>query len=213
MINVTYSEDTLIATKVSGDKHVPRGSIAFTTDLSPLNQPAADLPPIELSSEAAFKWGIDKLSRHLGKGMVAEDGFPDSKCVDGQFIMFENHFSFVWIPTRQHVFFGRPSPEVTFRMLRDNISKEDELENIRHHLEECLEMNMPICIARSLSVDSHEEPFRRIRREKELRQLDEQAATSAAKSAIGFVHVFNVQKWRSYLGEILNVDRKTDDSM
>ena len=87
------------------------------------------------------------------------------------------------------------------------------MENIRHHLEECLEMNMPICIARSLSVDSHEEPFRRIRREKELRQLDEQAATSAAKSAIGFVHVFNVQKWRSYLGEILNVDRKTDDSM
>jgi hypothetical protein len=33
-------------------------------------------------------------------------------------------------------------PEATFRMLRDIISKEDELENMRNHLEECLEMDM-----------------------------------------------------------------------
>eukprot|EP00957_Ditylum_brightwellii_P011445 865274-Ditylum_brightwellii.AAC.1 len=34
MINVTYSEDTLIATTVIGNTTVPRGSVSFTADLS-----------------------------------------------------------------------------------------------------------------------------------------------------------------------------------
>jgi hypothetical protein len=205
MINVTYSGDKLIATKVIGDKNVPRGAISFTADLAPLGQASVDLSPIELSSESAKKWGIDKLSHFVGQGMTANKGFKKSKFVDGQFIMFDNHFSFVWIPTRQHVFFGRPSPEVTFRMLRDIISKEDELENMCNHLEECLEMDMTTSIARSLSK-SREESFRRIRREKELRDLMEEQATSSRLT--GFADFFNVQKWRAYLDDVLNKDKK-----
>ena len=205
MINVTYSGDNIIATKVNGDKNIPRGAISFKADLSPLSQASCDLSPIELSSESSTKWGIDKLSRFNGQGMIANEGFKKSKFVDGQFIMFDNHFSFVWIPTRQHVFFGRPSPDVPFRLLRDIISKEDELENMRNHLEECLEMDMTTSIARSLS-ESHEESFRRIRREKELRDLMEEQATSSRQT--GFANFFNVQKWRVYLDDVLNRDKK-----
>jgi hypothetical protein len=210
MINVTYSGDTIIATKVTGDKNVPRGTVSFKADLSPLNQSSKKLSPISLSSGAASKWGIDKLARFVGQGQIAKEGFIDSKYVDGQFIMFDKHFSFVWIPTRHHVFFGRPSPEVTLRMLRDTISKEDEVENMRDHLEQCVDMDMTTSIARSLS-QTQDIAFRRIRREKELKQLEKKAVANELP-AIGFADVFNVNKWKNYINEVLNADDKKTDS-
>ena len=35
MINITYSGETLIATKVTGDRNVPKGEVTFTVDLAP----------------------------------------------------------------------------------------------------------------------------------------------------------------------------------
>jgi hypothetical protein len=72
-------------------------------------------------------------------------------------IIFENdQFSFVWIPTKHHVF-TRPLPEMTtLKLLRDTSSKEDEIDNMRSHIVRCFDMDMTTCIA-----TSNFEPLRR----------------------------------------------------
>jgi hypothetical protein len=138
MVNVTYVGDTLIARKVTGDKNVPRGEITFQADLHPLRynndllesesqqsheqpeHPEA-LPPISLTERAARKWGTRQLPRYAGLGLVAEDNFHNSQWMDGQVIMIgDDYFSFAWIPIEQQIFFGRPSPELALKMLRDS---------------------------------------------------------------------------------------------
>jgi Cyclin D1 binding domain len=166
------------------------------------------LPPIELSSESAEKWGIPNLSRYVGKGASLSPNSKVTKFVEGQLIMFDNHFSFVWLPSRQHVFFGRPSPEVVIRLLRDTISKEDEIDNMRQHLEVCLELDWTTSIARTLS-DIGDQSFRRISRKEDIKQMHEESASS---KQIGFSQVFNVQKWKDYLDNVLNRDAKGENN-
>jgi hypothetical protein len=127
MINVTYAGDTLIAYKVTGDENVPRGEISFKADLAPTKTQkstqslAKDLEPIELSNKAARKWGTKKLSRYAGSGQVAESGFKNSQWMDGQLIAIgENYFSFAWLPISFQIFFGRPSPELALKMIRES---------------------------------------------------------------------------------------------
>ena len=64
MINVTYSGDTLVAYKVTGDANIPRGEISFTADLSPNNpnlpHGPTSLEPIQLSEASAKKWGTKR---------------------------------------------------------------------------------------------------------------------------------------------------------
>jgi hypothetical protein len=141
MVNVTYVGDTLIARKVTGDKNVPRGEITFQADLHPLryndnNQIQSDLQqgneqnesqqpeplePISLTERAARKWGTRQLPRYAGLGLVAEDNFSNSQWMDGQVIIIgDDYFSFAWIPIEQQIFFGRPSPELALKMLRDS---------------------------------------------------------------------------------------------
>lgn len=204
MINVTYTGDRLVASKVTSDEDFPRGSVIFDADLSPGNNASTNiLPPIELPSGTSKKWGVDKLYRYKGKGFVTQNQPkgskpPAIKHEESQLIMYENHFSFVWVPTRRHVFFGRPSPEVTLRMLRDIMSKEDELENTRKHLEECIDMDMTTSIARTLS--NTREPLRRIKRVEELQKLDKKHLN---KESLGFPELFNGDIWKSYLDNSL----------
>lgn len=80
MVNVTYVGDTLIATKLTGDKNVPRGEVTFVADLSPHSMKkqlskgdVKPLEPIELSDGAAKKWGTTKLQRYHGKGQIASE--------------------------------------------------------------------------------------------------------------------------------------------
>jgi hypothetical protein len=138
MVNVTYIGDTLIARKVTGDKNVPRGEITFQADLHPLryndnNQIQSDaneqnesqqpepLEPISLTERAARKWGTRQLPRYAGLGLVAEDNFSNSQWMDGQVIIIgDDYFSFAWVPIEQQIFFGRPSPELALKMLRDS---------------------------------------------------------------------------------------------
>lgn len=132
MINITYVGDTLIAFKVTGDKNVPRGEISFQADLSPLPKSKArahantltsqrnKLDPIKLTEKAAKKWGTQQLPRYRGLGQVAEPGFKNSRWMDGQLIMIgKEYFSFAWVPIEQQIFFGRPSPELSLKMLRE----------------------------------------------------------------------------------------------
>lgn len=199
MINVTYSGDTLIARKVTGDKTVPRGEVTFTANLSARNQSNKDLKPIEMSSKSAVKWGMDKLTRYPGKGQVAKAGFVDAKEVEGQLIMFENHFSFVWVPTQHHVFFGRPTADVSIRMLRDIISEEDAVENMREHVKRCFEVDMTTSIARQ-HCGHVTEPFRRIKREADLRKIEEEEEESESKPSMmyGFL---DFRRWKSSFGD------------
>jgi hypothetical protein len=143
MVNITYVGDTLIARKLTGDQNVPRGEITFQADLSPLrynknqiqsessheqgdqNQQREALPPIELTENAARKWGTRQLPRYAGLGLVAEENFSNSQWMDGQVIIIgDDYFSFAWVPIEHQIFFGRPSPELALKMLRESGSAE-----------------------------------------------------------------------------------------
>lgn len=130
MINVTYSGDSLIATKVTGDKNVPKGEVTFSVDLTPQissNGQTTHLEPIELDSKAQNQWGKKYLPRHVGKGQVASENFTNAQWMDGQMIIVGRFFSFAWVPIGHQIFFGRPSSELTIKMLKE--AKEDELKS------------------------------------------------------------------------------------
>ena len=129
MINITYQGDTMVAYKVTGDKNVPRGEITFQADLNPLpprlvgGSQASEPPlqPISLTEKASKKWGTTQLPRYKGLGQVAEPGFTNNQWFDGQLIIIgEEYFSFAWVPIEQQIFFGRPSPELALKMLRES---------------------------------------------------------------------------------------------
>jgi len=136
MINVTYSGDTLIATKVTGDKNVPKGEITFTADLTPRIstsvQPAhaTHLEPIELDEKAQRQWGKKYLPRYLGKGQVASENFNNAQWMEGQMILVGRFFSFAWVPIGHQIFFGRPSSELTIKMLREAREEEFKCDHV-----------------------------------------------------------------------------------
>lgn len=113
MINVTYSGDTLVAYKVTGDANIPRGEISFTADLSPNNpnlpHGPTSLEPIQLSEASAKKWGTKRLPRFPGHGHAAEPGFINHQFMEGQLVVIGegNYFSFAWVPLEHQIFFGR----------------------------------------------------------------------------------------------------------
>jgi len=82
---------------------------------------SSQLQPIILTEKAARKWGTKKLPRYAGLGQVAEDGFTNNQWMNGQLIIIgEEYFSFAWIPIEHQIFFGRPSPELAIKMLRES---------------------------------------------------------------------------------------------
>ncbi|KAL3803355.1 hypothetical protein HJC23_009319 [Cyclotella cryptica] len=129
MINITYVGDHLIAYKVTGDHNIPRGEVTFTADLSPPDYSGSgndsngppSLDPIVLSEPSAKKWGTKRLPRYPGKGQAAEPGYKNAKYLEGQLVVIGSgeYFSFAWIPLEHQIFFGRPSPELTLKMLRE----------------------------------------------------------------------------------------------
>ena len=141
MINVTYVGDTLKAYKVTGHSPVPSGEISFQADLSPFaaSTPQEFLEPIQLGREAAEQWGIQYLPRFKGQGQVASKGFTNPQFVEGQLIMVNDYFSFAWVPLGHQVFFGRPSAELTLKMLQDMKDEKSETSKSRAYLSRCLE--------------------------------------------------------------------------
>jgi hypothetical protein len=142
MINVTYHGDTLIAQKVTGTKNVPKGQPTFEVDLSPRMADDTDdelLEPIELGDNAARQWGCKYLQRFGGRGQVAAEGYQDSQWIDGQLIMVNEYFSFAWLPIGHQVFFGRPTPELILKLMKDEKRRETGDCSERAHLEKCWE--------------------------------------------------------------------------
>lgn len=124
MVNITYAGgelgNVLVATKVTGDKNVPKGEITFTADLHPEAKGRKELNPIELSDVAAKQWGHKHLPRFPGQGQVAAEGFVNNQWMDGQLILVGEYFSFAWLPIGHQIFFGRPSAELTLKMLKQS---------------------------------------------------------------------------------------------
>jgi len=99
-----------------------------------------DLEPIELGESAAKQWGSKYLSRFAGKGQVSTEGFGSKQWMDGQLIIVKEYFSFAWLPISHQVFFGRPSAELTIKLLTQsqNKRKSASTDNL-DHLYRCLE--------------------------------------------------------------------------
>jgi len=154
MINITYVGDIMIAKKVTGDKNVPAGEITFQVDLSPpptlsdssLRPVSKPLENIILSEDAAKRWGTSQIARYQGLGQVAEEGFASHQWVDGQMVIInEEYFSFSWMPMNHQIFFGRPSPELSLKMLRESRSHrqptiEDDFDTLKEHVTRCFEV-------------------------------------------------------------------------
>jgi len=147
----------MVAYKVTGDKNVPRGEITFQADLSPRvsQQHEQALQPITLTEKAAKKWGTKQLPRFNGLGQVAEEGFINNQWMEGQLILIgQEYFSFAWVPIEHQIFFGRPSPELALKMLRDggelSLKKsawsqspptmDEELDVLKQYATHCLEV-------------------------------------------------------------------------
>lgn len=144
-MNVTYTGDTLVATKVTGDCSIPNGEVLFRADLFPLpNGKPEDLNPIQLTGSAASKWGVDKLERYSGEGRESStDTNKKAKFEEGQLIMFDGYFSFLYLPTKRHIFFSRPSSELVLELMRSVISVEDaEVESMKEHIEMCFQKDI-----------------------------------------------------------------------
>lgn len=138
MINVTYIGDILVAHKVTGKKNVPQGQVTFQVDLSGSLPNSKQLEPIELGEGAAKQWGSRFLQRFGGQGQVAAEGYRNSQWMEGHLILVNEYFSFAWLPIGHQVFFGRPSPELTLKLLRESkyVNSDDK---IRQYLTKCLE--------------------------------------------------------------------------
>eukprot|EP00537_Pseudo-nitzschia_pungens_P010974 CAMPEP_0172397160 /NCGR_PEP_ID=MMETSP1061-20121228/29314_1 /TAXON_ID=37318 /ORGANISM="Pseudo-nitzschia pungens, Strain cf. pungens" /LENGTH=415 /DNA_ID=CAMNT_0013129247 /DNA_START=1071 /DNA_END=2318 /DNA_ORIENTATION=- len=83
-----------------------------------------DLSPIELGESASKQWGCKYLQRFAGRGQVASEGYVDSQWMQGQLILVNEYFSFAWVPIGHQVFFGRPTPELVLKLIRDESKKE-----------------------------------------------------------------------------------------
>ena len=225
LVNITYSGDTLVATKVTNDATVPRGEVSFTANLSPppLNNTDSDdepasakyssptSPSTEEHTVLQSKYGE---SIFPGQGQLSKKNFKDSKFISGVFIVYDAwRFSFSWVPTKHHVFFVRPSPQETIRLLRDVISNEDEIDNMREYLNRCYEMDMTTSIARQQQRNSageaheSEDPFRRIKRQSDLDLLKNAMESNDANRRGGSIFSFwRANKWKKYIDRVLGND-------
>jgi len=57
----------------------------------------------------------------LSNSHAAEPGFVNHQFMEGQLVVIGggDYFSFAWVPLEHQIFFGRPSPELTLKMLRE----------------------------------------------------------------------------------------------
>lgn len=139
-----------------------------------------------------------EFQRYPGRGQVSRKGFKDNRFVEGQLVLFEDQFSFVWIPTKHHVLFSRPSPETTLRLLRDTLSKEDELENQRNHIMRCYGMDLSTCIARQQNPANFE-PLRRITTQDEIDEVEKRLKEQNERNIFR-----QLSKWRKYIDQTLD---------
>ena len=124
LVRLAYDGDTLFATKVTGDEHVPAGEITFRADLTEPYTERTDAPPsfyssgdgdemvgvrvevVSMSSDGAAQ--PREVERYVGEGRIAARGFQHAHYVPGQlFLMDDNVIGFLWAPLGTFVVFQR----------------------------------------------------------------------------------------------------------
>jgi hypothetical protein len=204
---VTYTGDTLVATKVTGDCSIPNGEVLFRADLFPHpNGKSEDLNPIQLTGSAASKWGVDKLERYSGEGRESSsDPNQKAKFEEGQLIMFDGYFSFLYLPTKRHFFFSRPSSELVLELMRSIISVEDvEVESMKEHIEICFQKEIEEPTYAQSGRDG--KPWELPPNQNEYHQwLPRSSKTDAAFSFLSF------HKWMSYIDSALKSSKAEED--
>jgi hypothetical protein len=88
---------------------------------------------------------------------------------------------------------------MTLKLLRNIISKEDELENMREHISRCFNMDLSTAIARQQHADDVVEPLRRITTQDEL-ELAERRFKESNRGNI----FYQMSKWRAYIDQVLD---------
>ena len=124
LIRVRYDGDTLYATKVTGDEHVPAGEVTFRAELATPCEPdqhrssggddmdmvGVRVEVVSLSSDGAPQQR--EVERYTGEGRIAARGFQHAHFVPGQlFLMDEDVLGFLWLPLGTLVVFNRVPEE------------------------------------------------------------------------------------------------------
>ena len=84
------------------------------------------------------------------------------------------------------------------KRLRDVLSKEDEVENMRAHVARCFDMDMTTCIARQQDP-SNFEPFRRIKTQEELDEVEKEFQKSLPQN-----NLWQLLQWKKYIDKVLD---------
>ena len=212
---MTYTGDTLIATKITGECQVPNGEVVFTANLFPVGD---ELEPIPLNESAASKWNIKKLERYVGEGRIASDDAQDIESVDGQLIMFEGYFSFLFLPSKHHIFFSRPSPQLIVHLMREVIHVEDELQNMKDHLQRCFVKEVgEDFVAPRRRIDHLNDAYSEILKQDVNNDVEEQRSNklnnwvplSLKKESTKF-SFWSFHKWKRYIDSVLKPPNKND---
>lgn len=131
--------------------HLSTTSSSFTT--------SSLLRPIELTHSIGSRWTTAKLERYSGWGQIASMDYKNATFVPGQMILFPHsnsspsragggkysiepsQFSFLWLPTKHHIVFSRPTLDEITTLTRDILSLEDEKSNIKEYIQQCFELD------------------------------------------------------------------------
>jgi len=122
LIRVRYDGDTLFATKVTGDEHVPAGEVTFRAELATPCEPDAkgietegDMVGVRVEVVSLSADGAPQqrdVERYNGEGRIAAKGFQHAHYVTGQlFLMDTDVIGFLWLPLGTLVVFNRVPEE------------------------------------------------------------------------------------------------------
>ena len=122
LIRVRYDGDTMYATKVTGDEHVPAGEVTFRADLAnpcdadpPRNSGEEDMVGVRVEVVSLSGDGAPEqreVERYQGEGRIAARGFQHAHFVPGQlFLMDVDVLGFLWLPLGTLVVFNRVPEE------------------------------------------------------------------------------------------------------
>jgi len=128
-VRLHYDGDTLFATKVTGDEHVPAGEVTFRADLATPFDDSTQMSAggsagtddngnvrvevLSISSSGSHE--PREVEQFRGEGRIAARGFRHPHYVPGQlFLMDDDVIGFLWLPIGTFVVFSRVPEEEEF---------------------------------------------------------------------------------------------------
>lgn len=117
LVRFTYEGDTLVATKVTGDEHVPAGQITFRADVAAVDkEPVSEglVEIVRIQPEGTHE--KTEAERYRGEGCVAAKGYQRAHYIPGQLHLLEDGddldvVGFHWVQLGTFVMFSRASEE------------------------------------------------------------------------------------------------------